>query len=324
MELLKIDLENFSKRLVIGLILGISVFAIFAIISDIKKISFHFNSFKWTLLIPILILSLINYALRFLKWQYYLRQINIDCEISLSFKIFLSGLSMSITPGKIGEVLKSYLLKTTRNVAMSKTIPVVISERFTDVVALFILCVISFGGALFGIEFLIGGFFICFLFFISFSSTKVKNLILWTLKKVLKKRKIIDSMEESYEIQKSFLNFKPFIIATLLSVFAWFSECLGLFLTFKGFESIQTGIQNATFIYAISTLAGALSMIPGGLFATEASLYALIHKVFNLTPDLSLAITITIIIRICTLWFAVIIGIFALSKVRKFLHTSGK
>ena len=47
-------------------------------------------------------------------------------------------------------------------------------------------------------------------------------------------------------------------------------------------------------------------MLPGGLGATEASLTGLLIFL-NISKDISAASTI--IIRICTLWFAVLLGI---------------
>jgi len=58
-------------------------------------------------------------------------------------------------------------------------------------------------------------------------------------------------------------------------------------------------------IYSVSVLAGALSFIPGGLGSTEAVMVLLLTLVGVNTPA---AIAATLICRLATLWFAVIIG----------------
>jgi uncharacterized membrane protein YbhN (UPF0104 family) len=55
-------------------------------------------------------------------------------------------------------------------------------------------------------------------------------------------------------------------------------------------------------------------MLPGGLGVTEGSMTALL-VIFHLRPDVSAATTL--IIRACTLWFAVIVGLFSYFLHRK-------
>src|SRR5207245_1841122 len=84
----------------------------------------------------ILGLTLFNYAWRFGKWQYYVGRLEIKIHWFRSLLIFISGLSMAITPGKVGELLKSYLLKRSTGAAMSRTSPVIMAERLTDGIAM--------------------------------------------------------------------------------------------------------------------------------------------------------------------------------------------
>ncbi len=85
---------------------------------------------------------------------------------------------------------------------------------------------------------------------------------------------------------------------------AWFFECLAFQMVFTGL-GVEVSLIKATFIYAFSTLAGALSMLPGGIGAAEGSMTSLLLLI---QVPKALATTATIIIRICTIWFAVILG----------------
>jgi uncharacterized protein (TIRG00374 family) len=73
---------------------------------------------------------------------------------------------------------------------------------------------------------------------------------------------------------------------------------------FKGL-GVEISLVKAVFIYAFSTLAGALSMLPGGIGATEGSMTSLLLLI---QIPKALATTATIIIRVCTVWFAVLLG----------------
>ena len=80
----------------------------------------------------------------------------------------------------------------------------------------------------------------------------------------------------------------------------------------SAFPGSALGLSAAVFIYALGTLAGALSFLPGGLVATEATLAVLLAAqgfpgVDPATAD-ALAVASTLLIRLATLWFAVAVG----------------
>ena len=94
-------------------------------------------------------------------------------------------------------------------------------------------------------------------------------------------------------------------------------ECLAFYLTFRGL-SVEVGLFESTFIYAISSIAGALTMLPGGLGVTEASLAGLSSHLMML--DESTTVAATLIIRTVTLWFAVGVGAVSYFTGRRLLY----
>src|SRR5438309_188150 len=48
-------------------------------------------------------------------------------------------MAMAMTPGKVGEVLKSYLLKQVRGTPIATSAPIVVAERLTDGIAMLFL-----------------------------------------------------------------------------------------------------------------------------------------------------------------------------------------
>src|SRR5438552_5716344 len=107
-----------------------------ALYGDVPHMLTTLAHFHWQYLPLILGLTLFNYGCRFGKWQYYLRRLKITIGLGKSLLIFLSGLSMAITPGKVGELLKSYQLKRATGVAISRTSPLIVCERLTDGIAM--------------------------------------------------------------------------------------------------------------------------------------------------------------------------------------------
>jgi uncharacterized protein (TIRG00374 family) len=71
------------------------------------------------------------------------------------------------------------------------------------------------------------------------------------------------------------------------------------------------------FVFAVSSLLGVVSMLPGGIGAVEAGLYGQFVAVANLSTGVAGALTL--IIRLATLWFATLLGIFGLLLVQRLL-----
>src|SRR5947209_558084 len=125
--------------IVFSLVLAFLVMVAIAFYADLPRMVMVLTQFRWEFLPLILGLTLFNYFGRFLKWHYYLRRLDIRLDWPHSLLIFLSGLSMAITPGKVGELLKSYLLKRSTGEPISRTSPVIVAERLSDGLAMLLL-----------------------------------------------------------------------------------------------------------------------------------------------------------------------------------------
>jgi uncharacterized protein (TIRG00374 family) len=121
----------------------------------------------------------------------------------------------------------------------------------------------------------------------------------------------IHHLEEMYDDLRSLLSPRLLAAGLALSAVAWGAEGIGFLVVVRQYAP-EVGAPLAVFDYAASTLAGALSMLPGGLLAAEGSLAALLGAQ-GLTA--AGAASATLIIRAATLWFAVALGLAALPAV---------
>ena len=304
--------SKYKKKILLSVVFVAIIYLAFSIYADFDKLLISFGKFNWWWLPLILALSFGNYIFRFLKWQYYTKIINIEIPVKKSFLIFLSAFVMSVTPGKMGEVLKSYLLKEENGTAISKSAPIIIAERLTDFISIVLLCisgayVFNYGQSL---VILVGVFFLGVTVIISYRKLSLK--LISFLEKIKFISKHIHKIHTAYDSIYNLVKIKPLIIATLISLVSWFFECMGFFIVLKVFaqtSNIDVSLMTATFIYAFSTIVGAIAMMPGGVGATEATLTGLM-LLLQIPKDISVASTI--IIRVSTLWFAVLVGIIAL------------
>jgi uncharacterized protein (TIRG00374 family) len=262
-------------------------------------------SFDWALAPVILALSCGNYAARFLKWQYYLRTLKIRLPLSDSLIIFMSGLGLSITPSKVGEVVRSWFLKRGFDVPVARSAPIVLADRLSDLMALVLLCALGvysyhYGHAVvWGVAALVAAVFVV---------VTVRPLGTALLKRLenapgVGKQRMVH-VEQLYDSSAELLNWRRVAVPLLLAVVAWGCEGAGFYLTLAGL-GLHLGILVAVFIYAFSTIVGAITLLPGGIGTTEGALAGLLKLLGITTATAALA---AIIIRAATLWFGVGVG----------------
>lgn len=303
---------RFSNRLLLPIIVGLGAFIGLSIYADIREVTQAFVNFAWGYLPLILALTFLNYLLRFYKWDYYLRNIGVKLKVRDSLAIFLSGLTMSVTPAKLGEVFKSYLLKRLNGTELSRSIPVVFAERITDVLGLLILAATSFSAFQYGKEILIVVLVILLALIVIIKSRWICGRLLKITESVPPLNKLSDSLRTAYESTHTLFGFKNLVVAIAISVISWGFECLAMYFVLDGF-GVDSSVLLSTFVFSFSSLVGAVSMIPGGLLVAEGSFTGLL--ILSGIPK-GIAATATIIIRFSTLWFGVIVGLVTLFLIR--------
>ena len=119
--------NKIKKPLLIGALVSFALIVALLVFADFKEVMLVYARMDLRFLPLILLLAPLNYLLRFVKWNYYLKISHISPQPRMNRYIFLSGLSMTITPGKLGELLKCYLLKEHMDAPVSKTSSIVIA-----------------------------------------------------------------------------------------------------------------------------------------------------------------------------------------------------
>ncbi len=308
-------LWRIRNKLLLSLAFGAIIFIGFSIYADFGQLTRALAEFRWSFLPFILFLAFASYLIRFIKWHYYITTLGIHVSEKDSLLIFLSGLVMSITPAKMGEVLKSFLLKQVNGTPISKSAPVVFAERLTDVLGLIVLSLGGVAAYKFGVRvlFIVG---VVLAGFILIISTKPISLsIIGIFERTPLISRLAHKIHTAYESMFQLLKVKILVLSTILSIVAWSVECSGFYITLKGFQ-IEFELTKTAFIYAFSIIAGAVTMLPGGLGITEGSMTGLLMK--TAMPRFH-AVASTLLFRVCTLWFGVLVGaVFVLLFQRKF------
>jgi len=308
-------MSRLVRRLLGAMILGVVVYAAFALYRGMHEIGEALERFQWSAFAIACGLAFCNYLTRFLKWEYYLARLGIRGVPKLdSLLTFLSGLVLTVTPGKVGEVFKSLVLHQTHGVAVARTAPIVLAERLTDVLGIVILIVAGSVGFSGGLVWAAIGAALVLLILVAISSDKVFSFLTGLMSRGPERaRKLVPKVEEAWASLRTMTTPSALIVPTLLSVGAWFLECLALWVILRGFGE-NTSLLLSCFFYATATLVGALVPVPGGLGFTEKMLEGQLIGLGGVGKFT--ATSAMILVRFATLWFAVLVGFVALGLMR--------
>lgn len=311
------DWHKAKKYIMIFVIAGVALMAFMGIYADYNKLGDSVQEFNFLYLPIILILAPLNYCFRFLKWNYYMRRLGIHVDRKINVPVFIAGLSMTITPGKVGEFFKSYLLKELAGVKISRTAPMVLMERLTDGIAMVILA--SVGAAIFsfGWAAIIACFCIIALFVAVVRIKKLSMFFINLLGKVKFLSKFAHSFEHFYEQTYELMHPVTLLVSILIGVVSWFFEGVVIFFALKAF-SVDISVLSSVFTVSVSSLVGAISMLPGGLIAAEGSIMSILVLLFGV--DKAIASATTIVTRFSTLWLGVALGLIGMVIVQRKLN----
>lgn len=299
-----------------SVILAIVVYTAIVFLSDAKEVGNALSSISLCWIPLFLSLSLLNYLLRFFKWQYFLRRINVHIPWKESFAVFVAGFSMTVSPGKLGELLKCYLLKDRRNISVSRTSSVVLAERITDLISMIFIAIIGLmliqhRGAIIAVG---AGMVFVLVTMIFLLWEKAFGFLTNLLCRINAVKKHRENFEKFHRNCSSLLDLRSLLISVPIGILSWGAEALVLCLVSMSL-GIEPGLSVglALLAHSAGTIAGAVSMIPGGLGLTEITIGAILINVMS-EPD---AAVTTLIMRFATLWFAVLLGIIVLGVIKK-------
>lgn len=298
-----------NKKWLLLAVLTVGVFVVLVGYGDFGSTIDEIGNLPISYLFAGLGLALSNYLLRFLRWAFYLKVLKIEAPVDISALVFLSGLAMSITPGKAGELVKCYLLNSKTQVPVSRSAPVVVMERLTDVISVIILGLTGFVLLPVPVIVVLAVALVVSVIGLMFALSR-HTLRLTGLPILSKWSELLRDSQEGF---KELAAPRVMVVGVAIGAVAWFAEGLALWVILRGIGS-EIDLVRALPIYAAATLVGAVTALPGGLVGTEGSMLAFLQQSGVTRAGASAG---TVLIRLVTLWFAVLVGLLALLALRR-------
>ena len=272
------------------------------------------------LIAGLLALSLLNYGLRTWRWHLFGLRLGITVPFVRTALFYIAGFAMAPTPGKLGEALRLWLLERAHGFRYAHSAAVMIGDRVGDVAAVLALCL--FGASAYAgyvqATALVAALVLAIAVLLARPGLLLRVIGL-AYAAIGRWPRLFAAARHS--VRQTARLFSPtlVVVALALGVIGWLAECYGLYWLVNALGA-PISLQGAVFVFAFSLLVGAVSMLPGGLGSTEATMFALL-TLAEVPADIALAATA--VNRAVTLWFAVVLGAVALPAALRLARGSG-
>ena len=245
-------------------------------------------------------LCMLNYTLRGWRWRGWMAHYGRHFGRWQGLRLYLAGYAFTPTPGNVGEAVRGWML-VEKPLSTAQGLAIFGAERLADLLCLLLLCVPALvwmlqqgllpsapawlGVALFGSA----GLALVAMGVLVACRARLLTRVAW--------------LAEAWAC----LALRPanWLVLTLL---AWAAQGLAVWLLCRAM-GLDLPVLLAAGFYAVAMVAGALSVLPAGLGGTEAALTGLLVAY---GANAAVALAITVLVRLLTLWLAVGLGVLSL------------
>lgn len=260
--------------------------------------------------LPILLgFSLLSYIVRYLRWYWLLWRVGSSLSVPSGFLAYLSGFAFTATPGKVGELIRIRYLSR-QGVPPWKVLAAFVYERAVDLIAVLLLAALAIKRAdmfVFVLGFV--ALLLLALMFFAFKPALLSQLAVWLQRYRLRRlSRITCVLRDGLAGSRSWMTPLDVLVSLLLGLAAWGITAFS-FVWLLVALGVTIPLLSALAIYPLAMLAGAASMVPGGVGTTEVAIVALL-SMFEL--PIGTATLAAVGIRFASIWFAVVCGFFSM------------
>ena len=299
--------HRWLTALSLSVLVSVALYLVVLISADAGKVLASARRLPLSGWAAILSLSLLNYALRFLRWHFYLRALGHRLPRLRDAAIYCSGFALTTTPGKAGEAIRSLYLHAL-GVPYPHSLAALFAERMMDLLSMLALAGLGAVALGFSRAWVLLGLAACIGVVLLVRNPRMLDFVAGLQLKQARLAHWRNHFVHLLKASSALLRPRLLLAAVALGALSWGAEGVGLHVITEAL-GLHTSQQLALGIYALAMLGGAASLVPGGLGGAEAVMGALLVASGAALPD---AVAATLICRAATLWFAILLGMIAM------------
>lgn len=283
---------------------------------DLEHLSLAPLARAWDVIGAAVLLSLLNYLLRVLRWRSYLTKLGHSFSFGFLVQTYLAGFAYTLSPGKVGEMVRARYY-VPRGVPLAEVTAAFFAERLLDLIAmlvlasLFLAAVTRFAGLLAGVVVMVVTVLAC-VAFLPWPAITAKLRSTHQVPAGL--RRLLVGIASTLHSTRPLLQPGMLVGGFVAALLAWGLEGAGLGVLTSIYPAEHLPLVSAMGIYGIAVLVGGISFLPGGLGSTEAVMAGLLTA---RGYPLGEALLLTLVCRLVTLWLAVCLGWIAVATLRQ-------
>lgn len=299
------NLRKMLRALIVAAFASALVYAVMIFLGDGPRVFAALRRFPLGTFLLMLLLGVGCYVIRALRWCALMRVVNHPMRIADGLYVQFAGQTMSVSPGRLGEVLKPWLSREIAGLPMGRGIALMFAERVADLIA---VCLLSLGGLaalgggslwlMIGLGAIVAGTLVA-------SSGWFHRLALGVIARKDRVRRHHASAKAISETIRAALDWRVLLWSVSASVVAWGLEGVGFAMCLRALGYFGLDAPSSISVYAVSTIVGAFTFLPGGIGLTEASMAGILVATGMGASGASAA---TLLTRVTTLWWGVVIG----------------
>ena len=305
---------RFGRAIALAVVLGVAVSVALTVTSDARAVAEAFEGFRPAWFVAALAAALAANAVKAGRWHWYLRRVTLPGDRAISPRessaIFMSGVLMLLTPGHVGEFVKSYYAAADGGPAPARTAPIVIAERVTNMLG---LVLVSIAGVLAYRQaaWVVGiSAALALALLATTTSRRVATSVTRLVEHIPLVRRVVPHAEDFTGAAGALLTWRNVPVMSAVAAVSWSLEALAYVAVLRGFgvEWSAEVLNSATFTWAVATLAGGLLLTPGGLGVLEGGVTGISLTLIE-SLDRGTATAAALLARVATLWLPAAIGL---------------
>jgi len=278
---------SWAILLIVGFVI---TYIILILYTDISKLQITFSEIETNYLLIGIGFWFIALIPRLIRWHYFLKEIDNRIPFGTNILYYLAGLSLTIAPGRMGELVRSPLIKRDYGISISKTASVVFVERFYDIIGLLSLMSIGFIFVAFDNTLIIAPLALLTIMIIIFKNKKLLTKLITKISKLPFLKNLDSNFEEYYDTATKLMKLKFTLFGSLTAIISYWFDVLGIYYIIQSLHG-QISLPEVSVAFPASLFIAALSFIPGGIGVFEGGMIGLL-VFYGLSYQIALSTTI--------------------------------
>lgn len=253
--------------------------------------------------------ALASFVFRYARWFLLLRWAGSEVPVWQGWLAYISGFAFTATPGKVGELVRIRYFGRL-HVDSSRVMSAFVFERALDLVVVFCLATLWVVDTQ---MFVVAATFVLVLLALV-GLVMYRPKVLEALGMVFvgygfeRVGRLLRFVAKAMAGCAIWLRPVPLLSSLFLGLAAWCSTALAFVFLLNALQ-LQVPFLAAFSAYPLAMLAGAASMLPGGVGSTEAAI--VVQLQWHDVP-VATALLVAVVVRLGTMWFSVLLGLVSL------------